>query len=88
MNTAELNALAHDIAYHAARSDIESHCIETFSIGGVNAGRWYYVKQLDHDDWAEDVAKAVTYLEARGLLRRHTHDTNLVRPLDAKEAVV
>ena len=79
--TSELLALERHIAYSAARSDIECMC-DGERDGGPDAGWWYDTEKLDCESSAPWVRDAVRYLELRGLLRRHSENNALVRPLN------
>ena len=63
---AELRRLERALAYSAARSDVEVHCLP----GGEFRDRWYDPASA-HEDDRETVATALRYLELRGLLERH-----------------
>jgi hypothetical protein len=68
----EQDRLAHQIAAEAAEGWIESACARP------NArARWYNIKQVSRPERA-DVARAVRYLELRGLLKRHPSNADLV----------
>lgn len=79
----EIAELQREIAYHGARSDIESFCTSTRH-SGPYAGIWYDIEHLSMPDTLELVQKSARYLELLGLLLRHPHNRLLVRPLDAK----
>ena len=69
----ELDRLGHQFAAEAAEGWIESSCARP------NArARWYNIRQVSRPERA-DVARAVTYLELRGLLKRHPSNADLVR---------
>lgn len=76
----EKQKLERELAYSAARSDIECHCsIEQHS--GRYYGRWHDISSADPSD-AEWVAKAVRYLELIKRLKHHPENENLVRVRD------
>lgn len=64
--TAEMLSLQAQLAYSAARSDIETCC----AWAGDAPGRWYDTSNvLDNDP--ESIADALRYLDLRGLIERH-----------------
>lgn len=69
--SAELDALAHEIAYYSARSDIEVFCDGEYSLG---AKPWFDTAQIVYDrdepETLATVSRAERYLEGRGLLAR------------------
>lgn len=73
-----LTILAHDLAYESARSDIE--CYSKFR--PCVSGMWWQLDDRDPDH-AEIVARAVRYLDARKLLRRHPEHPDWVQIEDA-----
>lgn len=72
--------LERQVAYSAARSDIECYCAME-EHRGKHSGRWYVTTEVD-PCFREYVELAVLYLESRGLLLRHPKAKSLVRPLD------
>lgn len=85
LEACDVHALAHELAYDLARSDIECHC-SSYDC------RWYdtsSVRDLDPETaetvvgWVE---RAVRYLDLRGLLRRHPDNPAVVRILDEDES--
>lgn len=84
--------LAHQIAYDAARSEIESFCVAEPGLLPVDA-RWWNTRQLeDTEQHPEDAAaqhgevqRAVAYLDLRGLIERHPGNPHLVRIKDQAE---
>lgn len=81
----EAHALAHELAYELARSDIECHC-SSYDC------RWYdtsSVRDLDPETveavtgWVE---RSVRYLDLRGLLRRHPDNPAVIRILGEDES--
>jgi hypothetical protein len=79
----ECRELEREIAYHAARSDIECICEGNWGNSAPNVV-WYDILSPDNDDDRLFISQAVTYLESRKLLKRHPGNSNLVRPLDAE----
>lgn len=76
----ELETLERHLAYSAARSDIECYC-------GFISDRWRDPSSAHADD-RETVAKALRYLELRGLIERHpTQPWVRVREEDAPLAL-
>lgn len=76
----ERQMLEREIAYSAARSDIERHC-ESKHHSGRYYGRWYDATSMDAGV-ADLVSKSIRYLELRKLLKRHPEDKTLVRIID------
>ena len=76
----ELQQLERELAYGAARADIECHCKREEHSGQYH-GPWYNEEPKDPED-KQWVSRAVRYLHLRGLLRRHPKETHLVRPVD------
>jgi hypothetical protein len=76
-NTNEVDQLAHELAYEAARSYIESFCGHAFGDAG-----W---RDTTVSDDPEAVRRAVRYLELRNQLDRHVKRNTVVRVLDAPE---
>ena len=79
----ELRQLEQEIAYHAARSDIECGC------KGKRQPRervlwWYDTESAESGEEQEGVSMAGRYLELRGLLKRNPENPALVQPLDAE----
>jgi len=64
--TAEMLSLQAQLAYSAARSDIECYCLAVFE----GTDRWRDPVDVDKID-REDVDTALRYLELRGLIERH-----------------
>jgi len=80
-DTCELERLAHEIAYGAARSDIECYC-EGQAEAGARLSWWYDTTSAESSEEQEWVVMAVRYLELRGLLKRNPENAALVRPMD------
>lgn len=78
-----LAELEREIAYEAARSDIESWC-SAQQHSGLNGGVWYDVANFAYPEQRDWIEKAVRYLDLRGLLKRHPLHRELVRPLNAE----
>jgi hypothetical protein len=79
MITAELDKLAHSMAFEFAESVIRS---EGITMRDEDDDTWELV-----DDVGEvELFDAVRYLEARGLLERHPEHNDWVRVLDESEA--
>jgi hypothetical protein len=70
----ELDRLAHRIAAEAAEGAIESFCPYESNA----RPRWYNTGQVARLE-KSDVARAVKYLELRGMLKRHPSNADLVR---------
>lgn len=86
MTTAELDALAHRIAYSSARSDIERYVeVEHIATGPSRAQAWYDLRQAT-PDWIDEIQQAAAYLSERGLLIHHEAAPHLVRIRPEKEA--
>lgn len=79
--TTELQTLERELAYSAARADIECHHCLWQNHSGKYHGRWYDTAPLSGED-SEWVAKSIRYLELRKLLRRHPENGNLVQVLE------
>ena len=81
--SADLNALAHELAYSCARSDIEVICRPHLWEPGRQP--WWDTEALTDEDSgsAECLARALFYLEALGLIVRHPEQLAWVRVLDA-----
>lgn len=75
----DIDALAHRIAYSYARSDIE--CFTQQITFGAGQRPTFDLEDID-EDYAEEVAIAIRYLEARGLLDRKVDNPQHVRILD------
>ncbi len=76
----DIRQLEQELAYSAARSDIECHCVSE-KHSGQHHGRWHDLSTAGNDE-EEWVANAVRYLEARNLLKRHPVRNTLVKVLD------
>jgi len=76
------NELEREIAYHAARSDIECICAGHHE-NGPGSPVWYDLQSPDNDDDRGFISQAETYLGQRKLLTRHPDNHDWVRPLDA-----
>lgn len=63
----ELATIERALAYSAARSDIECHCMP---IGDTVRDGWHDPASAQEDDH-ELVATAIRYLDLRGLIERH-----------------
>lgn len=80
--------IAHTLAYSAARSDIECMCKMVGSHGATPKtteefrGCWYDVTQVSDIEHLENVKTAIEYLELRGLITRHSVNTNWLRVMD------
>lgn len=61
----EMLTLQAELAYSAARSDVECYCA-----AGGTGNLWYDTTNVLDDDH-DTVARAIRYLELRGLLERH-----------------
>ena len=91
MTPTELDTFAHRIAYSCTRSDIETmvtavfvHPDGTEAPGGSIDRRWYDLSAKVASAFErEAIARAVHYLEARGLIQRHQQKPFLVRISDA-----
>lgn len=70
----EKKSLCEKIAYDAARSEIECHCLEPVR-------HWYDVESATVDD-KESTAESVRYLDLIGSLVRHPTKSHLVMVLD------
>lgn len=73
--------LAYELADSTARADIECHTLEASGPGlpaPESHARYYDLDSVDAEDKAW-VAKAVEYLELRGILERHPDRQQLVR---------
>lgn len=83
MPKAELDALAHTMAYELATSGIESNCVHVREIHGD--GDWWVLPEASGEMHAE-VAACVAYLEARGLFGRHDDNPEWITLFDESEA--
>lgn len=81
----DIGEIERDLAYSAARSDIECCCVQEL-VNGRHAGRWYLSTEVTFSDDIEVVERAIRYLDYRGLLHRHPDNKLLIRPLDADHA--
>jgi hypothetical protein len=72
-------ALQQKIADDAARSDIECN-LDGSIHSGRHHGWWYTADEIDPER-REMIEDAITYLELRGLLKRHPENPSLIRPL-------
>lgn len=83
-----LDALAHHIAYSAARCDIECYCQGHYLAAG--GAPWFDLDHIDETDpdTRADVARATDYLHQRGKLIHHPEHPRWVRfhPNDAEVA--
>ncbi|MCD6674871.1 MAG: hypothetical protein LT106_18715 [Burkholderiaceae bacterium] len=64
----EMLSLQAQLAYSAARGDIECHC--GFVSDRRHNRQWYDLSSVEADD-RETVADAIRYLDLRGLIERH-----------------
>lgn len=71
----ELDALAHEIAYIDSAHTIRELC-PSQSENGIE---WYGTEACYPEKWKADLARAVRYLELRGLLETHPEHADLVR---------
>lgn len=75
-----IDTLAHELAYGAARSDIECHCRQ------VSADPAWYDTASASAEFREDwIDRALAYLDGRGLLLRHPSNSAWVAIKDAPE---
>ena len=72
----EMHSLEQDLAYHAARADIEFYC-KPVPQGAPFRERWYDTEVDDED--TPFVTQAARYLDLAGVLIRHPHNRALVR---------
>lgn len=77
-----IEKLERELAYSAARSDIECCCVQEL-VSGKYAGKWYLSTEVTFQDDADVVKNAIRYLDHRGLLKRHPDNQLLIRPLNA-----
>lgn len=70
-----LDALAHEIAYEAARSDIECNCTQIVTWRGH---AYYDTSSATPEVRADWIDRAMTYLDGRGLLLRHPSNADWV----------
>ena len=83
-----MRELEQELAYSAARSDIECYCVP---VGDIGAQRHWSIKEYQqpqvaangHNSVRRAVNVAVTYLEWRGCIERDADDASLVRVTDA-----
>jgi hypothetical protein len=84
----EVQRLEREIAYHAARSDIECYCVREQLPPGRGAASldWYDTTRVSpapqHPDDLQFLTDAVRYLDLRRLLVRHPERSHLVRIRD------
>ena len=76
----EIDVIAHRFALEFASSTIESACITEV----VDGEEWSDLSTYDHDfaTFSDAFPDEITYLEARGALRRHPVRPNLVRIIE------
>jgi hypothetical protein len=99
MTKDELDQLAHSIAYTGACSLIEGYSINVTADAngltpeqvGDEPGEWWDLPLEEHQelfaDDMDELADAVRYLEARGLLTRYPTNPNWVSLADESEAM-
>ena len=99
MTKDELDQLAHSMAYTSACSLIEGCSINVTADAngltpeqvGDEPGEWWEIPQADHEemfaDEEKELADAVSYLEARGLLTRYPTNPNWISIADESEAM-
>lgn len=82
--SSELNTLTHQLAYTAARTDIEMLCVRRATI----PGGWYDGAALTDidEDASADVERALRYLTHRGLIERHQKHPTWVKVHNDKTA--
>lgn len=81
----DIQQLERELAYSAARSDIECHCAPEKPPGKYHSGKqgmWWDLGSIDDPYDRAWVARGVAYLEARKLLKRHTDNPALVQVLE------
>lgn len=85
--THRITELAFELADNAARSDIECMCEQVGSPRTIEAfiTCFYDLGRIPDPEDAPYVAKAVEYLDARGLLKRHPSNENWVRPQSGEQ---
>ncbi|HHS84310.1 MAG TPA: hypothetical protein ENK38_05195 [Gammaproteobacteria bacterium] len=76
----DIKQLERELAYSAARSDIDFYCARSIQSGRYY-GTWYF-REAGHREYQWYVDRAFAYLEARNLLRRHPEMVELVQVLD------
>jgi hypothetical protein len=80
---AELDRMAHSLAFDASVSAIDSACAKVDALDG----EWFDITPANVYHIAQPfVADAVIYLEARGLLERHDDNPNWVALNNESEA--
>lgn len=79
----KFETLERELAYSAARADIELLCLSAETDPETGA-RWYDTSSADAEDVA-DVQLACRYLEWRGRLVRRPDNPNIVRVLPCQE---
>lgn len=75
-----IRKLEREIAYDAARSDIECHCE-----GNGMFPEWYDITKIEELS-EELVVKSIQYLKLRNLLNHHPANPDLVRIFDDPES--
>lgn len=83
----EIDALGHGIAYDAACSVIECHCVKVDGCDISQGFDWWDVTPEVVDEYGRDgVEEGVRYLGMRGLIVRHAANPNWVQLQDESEA--
>jgi hypothetical protein len=83
LTQAELDVLAHHLAYESATLIVESNCADVSS--QCDSPDWFDTG--DCDEFAKAyVVNSIAYLEARGLLERHDANPDWITMFDESEA--
>ena len=86
LTQAELDTMAHHLAYESATSFIDCNCVDVSKKVSADPF-WFDIDPEGHSLESQGgIAEAVVYLEARGLLERHDDNPNWVTMFDESEA--
>jgi len=80
----EVNELGHALAYESCEAILDGACAQETDLDG-EPGYWFNTEVV-YELAADDVAKVLKYLSARGLLIRHPRRPNWVQIHDESEA--
>lgn len=84
LSNAEVNELAHHLAYQSCETLFDGECGSADDVDG-EPGVWYDT-DVRFELAADGVAEAVKYLDARGLIVRHPKKPNWISLHDESEA--
>ena len=82
---ADLNAVAHSLAYEYTTGFLECNCVYVGESDGFPD--WFELPSAGADaDTMALIAECVQYLDVRGLVARHPHNENWIALADESEA--